>query len=88
MKLSNGLIINWGTVSPTQGGTIQNFAIPFTQMGYSIGATNDSRKDNQIRAMCATSKETTSFRAWGQYSQSNSGMTTGDVAFTWIAIGY
>lgn len=88
IKLSNGLIINWGAISPDRNSTTINFAIPFSDNTYAVGATNDSITSNQIRAMASSYKTATSFMPVGQYSQANSGWTTGDVEFTWVAIGY
>lgn len=88
IKLSNGLIINWGTVSPNRTNTTINLAIPFSDNTYAVGATNNSIASNQIRAMASPYKTATAFKPVGQYSASNSGWTTGDVEFTWVAIGY
>lgn len=88
VKLSNGLIINWGMVNPSSSGTTVGFLEPFTTSYYSVGATNYNSASNQIRALAVTSYSTTGFVCYGQYSQNNSGYTGGDVTYRYIAIGY
>ena len=84
----NNIQICWGTVTPGKDGTQVTFPNPFDGTIYSIGATNLDVSTSQIRALAATNRTSTGFTAYGQYSQSGSGITEGDVSFTWIAIGY
>ena len=87
IKLSNGLILNWGSVTPANGGTTVNFDVPFTTTTYAIGATNVSVNTSQIRALAVYTYNTASFVCKGQWSQNGSGITSGDVTFRWVAIG-
>lgn len=87
IKYNSGILICWGTTTPSSKGTFIILPTPFVNTNYSVGATNNTIKNNQIRALATTNYTTTSFMAFGQYSQSNSGYTDADVTFTWIAIG-
>ena len=88
IRYGSGIQICWGTTTPSSSGTPILLPKPFVNTNYSVGATNNSIENNQIRALATTNYTTTSFRAVGQYSQSNSGYTDGDVTFSWIAIGF
>lgn len=88
IKYNSGVLICWGTTTPPSSGTLILLPIPFVNTNYSVGATNNTIKNNQIRALATTNYTTTSFRTVGQYSQSSSGYTDGDVTFSWIAIGF
>lgn len=88
IKLSNGLILNWGDVTPAKSGTTVTLQIPFSTTSYSVGATNRTISSNQIKSLAVTEYNTTNFVCYGQYSQSNSGLTGGDVPFRWIAAGF
>ena len=87
IKYNSGILICWGTTTPSSKGTLIILPTPFVNTNYSVGATNNTIKNNQIRALATTNYTTTSFMTFGQYSQSNSGYTDADVTFTWIAIG-
>lgn len=84
---TNRIMICWGTVTPSASGTAITFPFPYANANYVVGATNESVKSNQIRAMAATNYKTTGFTAYGQYSQSGSGYTGGDCTFRWVSIG-
>ena len=88
VKLSSGLIFNWGYVTPANDGTPVSFPVPFTTTTYSIGATNYSVNTSQCRALAVYTYNTASFVCKGQWSQNSSGITSGDVTFRWVAIGY
>ena len=88
IKYNSGILICWGTTTPSSIGTPIILPVPFVNTKYSVGATNKTIQNNQIRALATTNYTTTSFRTWGQYSQSNSGYTDGDVTYSWIAIGF
>ena len=88
VKLSSGLIFNWGYVTPENSGTAVSFAVPFTTTTYSIGATNYTVNTSQCRALAVYTYNTASFVCKGQWSQNSSGITSGDVTFRWVAIGY
>ena len=88
IKYNSGILICWGTVTPSSNGTLIILPTPFVNTDYSVGATNNTIKNNQIRALATTNYTTSSFKTVGQYSQSNSGYTDGDVTFSWIAIGF
>ena len=88
IRYSSGIQICWGKVTPQLANTIVAFPMPFVDTNYSVGATNNTIQSNQIKALATTDYSTTNFRAVGQWSQSNSGYTNGDVTFAWLAIGY
>ena len=87
IKYNSGILICWGTTTPISQGNFIILPTPFVNTNYSVGATNNSIKNNQIRALATTNYTTSSFKTVGQYSQRDSGYTDGDVPFTWIAIG-
>ena len=88
VKLSNGLIINWGAnIIPTTNGIKVNFAIPFTRTDYVVAGSANQINNKQIRAMAATEQHINYFMLYGQYSEDNSGLTGNDVPYSWIAIG-
>lgn len=88
IKYNSGILICWGTTTPSSKGTFITLPTPFVNTDYSVGATNNTIKNNQIRALATTDYTTSFFRTVGQYSQSNSGYTDADVTFSWIAIGF
>lgn len=81
------ITINWGTVTPASSGTAVSFSVPYSSSIISIAGSNIDVANNQIRALAATNISPTGFTAYGQWSQSSSGLTNGDVTFKWIAIG-
>ena len=91
---NTGLIIQWGNITPNGTNTYITFEQPFSSTGYFVGGTcggageTDGYRSNQIKALGVNNKSTTRTRVWGMYSQSNSGVTGGDVPFDWIAIGF
>ena len=87
IRYGSGIQICWGKVAPTTTQTIVTLPKPFVNTNYSVGATNNTIQNNQIRALATTDYSKTNFRAVGQWSQSSSGYTNGDVTFAWIAIG-
>ena len=87
IRYGSGIQICWGKVTPTETQTIVTLPKPFVNNNYSVGATNNTIQSNQIRALATTDYQSSSFKAVGQWSQSSSGYTNGDVTFSWIAIG-
>jgi hypothetical protein len=88
LVLSNGLIIAWGTVTPTTSGTTVTLPAAFNTTDYVVVGTPTSNPSNQIHSFHVHSYSTTSFVCTGHYSQSNSGRTGGDITFRWLAIGF
>lgn len=87
IKLSNGLIINWGAVTPSSGGTSVSFAVPFSTTNYCVGGSNTSLDSKQIRQLAVTSFGTSSMTCKGQWGENNAGNSNGDITFRWIAVG-
>jgi hypothetical protein len=87
MRLSNGLVINWGITTPAIGGTSVTFPVPFSTTSYCAGGAAIDTVSTQIRNLAVTSTSTTQMTCKGQWGKNNAGNSGGDVTFRWVAIG-
>lgn len=90
VKFINGLIIQWGNITPVHAGTTVTLPKPFSSSNYFVAGCATQINYKQIRAFAVTPRNTTNFKCYGQYShsQSNAGITGGDVPFCWLAVGF
>ena len=89
VKLSNGLIINWGKSTPSSGVISGTFKYAFTTNVTAIVGTNwASATNNTTTTLKVTSKSKTSFTGYCTYRSSGTGIGWATEEFCWMAIGY
>lgn len=85
MKLGNGVILQWGSVTPTEGNGTVTFPIPFA--GFSKVVTGISGALSEPRVVRVYNNSTTSFD-YICYKQAGDKASSLATAFSWFAIGY
>ena len=88
LKLSNNLIIAWGTTTP-KGTTNVNLPVTFQTTTYVVIGIAFNSATNKSLTLNVHGKNTTYFVCHGEWQTGNGqGATTGDVTFNYLVVGY
>lgn len=66
-----GIILNWGTMTPSSGGTAVTFAVPFTSSAYVFCQAQSTSTANTANIITPSNVSTTGFNAYSSGSPSS-----------------
>ena len=88
LKLSNNLIIVWGSITP-KGTTAVNLPVSFQTTTYVVIGIAINSSTNKSLTLNVHGKTTNSFVCHGEWQTGNGqGATTGDVTYNYLVVGY